>query len=236
MTAPVNHFRYDVFGTLLDIDRLGETSDSLRLFSHNRLNLFSFYDRDHGPADGSSLREWADGLCQKASLPAADQWLLYSMPRVLGYTFNPLSLWYGMRDGALFAVIAEVRNTFGGRHSYLLHDDGATLAEPVRDQHQKIFHVSPFQPMDLEYHFRISPPGDSFSTAIRCTKDGQNVFLAAQQGARQALSDRNLMRLFFRLPWVTVKVMTLIHWQALKLWARGARFYPEPQPNAKESR
>lgn len=236
LTEPQNHFRYEVFGTLLDLDSLADTAGKLRFFSYNRFNLFSFHDRDHGPADGSSLRAWADTMTREAGLPRVDSWQLFSMPRVLGYTFNPLSVWYGTKGQHLTAVIAEVRNTFGGRHSYLIHNHGDALPTPVRDDHNKVFHVSPFQPMDLAYHFRLSPPGETFTTGIRCTRDAETVFIAAQHGVREALTDRHLIRLFFRLPWVTAKVMLLIHWQALKLWTRGARFYREPQPNAKESR
>ncbi|SEO92043.1 DUF1365 domain-containing protein [Aquisalimonas asiatica] len=228
---PGSAFRYRLFGVLLDIDRIDDAVDGLRLLSHNRFNLFSFLDRDHGPRDGSALRPWIDAILARAAIDLqGGQVLLYGMPRMLGYGFNPLSLWYcHHRDGALLAVLCEVRNTFGEWHGYLLHDSGAPLHTPVRSRASKCFHVSPFFPVSGEYRFRLTPPGETFTTTIHYHDQGSLRLAAVQQGERRPLSDAELLRAGARHPFMTLKVMAAIHWQALKIWLRGARFHRKPE-------
>lgn len=228
---PGSWFRYRLFGVLLDIDRIDDTLGRLRLFSHNRFNLFSFHDRDHGPKDGSALRPWIEAALKRAGIPFdGGRIRLYCMPRMLGYGFNPLSVWYCHgRDGALLAVLCEVRNTFGEWHGYLLHDDGAPMESPVRSRASKCFHVSPFFPVSGEYRFRLVPPGETFATTIHYHDRGTLRLAAVQQGRRRTLSDRELLRAGWQYPFMTLKVMITIHWQALKIWLRGASFHRKPQ-------
>ena len=229
-------FSYPVFSLLLDIDRLGEAARGARLFSHNRFNLFAFHDRDHGPADGSPLRPWMERLLHRHGIALEGGRIqLLCFPRLLGYAFNPLSIWYCRhRDGTLRAVLCEVRNTFGERHGYLLHDAGAALAWPVRAGQAKVFHVSPFLPMALEYRFRLSRPGGRLGIAIQCLQDGALKLAAAQVAQAHPFSDRDLLRTFLRMPLMTFKVIAMIHWQALKLWLRGSPLFHKPEPPAKE--
>jgi DUF1365 family protein len=230
------HFSYRVFNLLVDIDDLPRLNLYSRLISHNRFNLFSFHDRDHGPRDGGNLRRWIDRCLSEAGVdrPAATV-TLASFPRVLGYTFNPLSLWY-CYDGLnqLIAVLCEVNNTFGESHSYLLHEHGKPLSLPVRATKKKCFHVSPFMDMGMQYHFTLRDPGPAFYTLIHEYQGTELVLVASQDGQRRALNSGNLLRMFFRYPLVTLQVIGLIHWQALRIWIRGGRYHPKPMPPKQE--
>ncbi len=229
-------FAYPVFSFLLDIDRLDETSTRCRLFSHNRFNLFAFHDRDHGARDGSPLRPWLERHLAAHGIELdGGQVQLLCFPRLLGFTFNPLSIWYcRYRDGAMAAVLCEVHNTFGESHSYLLHDGGRALQGTVRAGQHKCFHVSPFLPMALDYRFRLSPPGAELSLAIRCLRDGVLIMAAAQTGTALPFSDATLLHTLARTPLMTFKVVAMIHWQALKLLLRRARLFHKPAPPAQE--
>jgi hypothetical protein len=160
---------------------------------------------------------------------------LLCFPRVLGYGFNPLSIWY-CRDaaGELRAVLCEVRNTFGEQHGYLLHEDGRVMDWPVRQSRSKRFHVSPFIGMNADYHFRLSEPADTVQVMIREYQDGDLMLAAAQVGAARPFTTRTLVRALAGLPLMTVKVMFLIHWQALKIWLKGAPFFRKPLPPTQE--
>ena len=229
-------FAYPVFSFLLDIDRLDDCAARCRLFSHNRTNLFALHDRDHGARDGSPLRPWVERhLASQGIELDGGQIQLLCFPRLFGFTFNPLSIWYCRhRSGALAAVLCEVHNTFGESHSYLLHDGGRPLRGPVRAAQHKGFHVSPFMPMDLRYRFRLSPPGAALSLAVRCFRDGALAMTATQTGSALPFSDTALLRTLARTPLMTFKVVAMIHWQALKLLLRRARLFRKPEPPAQE--
>ncbi len=232
---PEYHFEYRVFSLLLDIDRLDEADRGHRLFSHNRFNLISFYDRDFGPKDGSPLRPWIDQQLEAAGVDlAGGQITILAYPRVLGYVFNPLTLWYCRHaDGSLRAILAEVRNTFGEWHGYLLHDDGAALPENLRDQAVKIFHVSPFLPRQGHYQFRLQAPAERYGATVNWhdAEDPEHpALIAVQSGKRLPGGDGGLLRAALTVPLMTFKVIAAIHWQALKIWLRGGRFYRKPAP------
>ncbi|MFW6350647.1 MAG: DUF1365 domain-containing protein [Thiohalospira sp.] len=229
-------FVYRIFSLLVDIDGLDELDHGLRLFGHNRLRLLSLYDRDFGPGDGSPLRPWLEGHLADHGIDLEGGPIrLLAMPRVLGYQFNPLSVWYAYhRDGTLRAVLGEVHNTFGDRHGYLLHDEGRPLPDPVRQSKVKVFHVSPFIGMDCEYHFRLTHPGDEVAVVIRQTEGGEHRLTATQTGTTEPLTDRRLAAAALRLPLVTLKVITLIHWWALRIGWSGGRFHRRPKPPEKE--
>ena len=236
---PVRHrFVYDVFSLLLDIDELGALHRRLRLFSHNRFNLFSFADRDHGPRDGSPLRPWIEAqLASRGIDLEGGRVFIHCLPRLLGYVFNPLSLyWCYDCGGALRAIVYEVKNTFGEQHAYVLPVPAAHAAgAPVHQRVRKDFHVSPFIAMEAEYRFNLRAPEERLSILIRETDAGGDLLLATQTGRRQALADRTLLRACFRFPLVTLKVIGAIHWQALKLWLKGVRLHRRPPAPLEEA-
>lgn len=227
---PVQYrFTYKVFSLLLDLDALDRMPPLLR--THKGFGLLRFAAEDHGPRDGSALRPWADQLLREHGIELAGGRIrLLCMPRVLGFGFNPLSLWYCEHaDGQLRAVLAEVSNTFGDSHFYLLANAGKPLAWPVRDTASKCFYVSPLMEVAGEYRFRLAEPDEKLGVFIRqFHKDGRLELVATQSGAGEPLSNRALWRALRRTPLMSFKVMVAIHWQALKIWLRGARYVPKP--------
>lgn len=225
--APQYRFVYRLFYLLLDIDRLDELARQLRGFSHNRFNLVSLHDRDYG--DGRGLRVWAEGLLREHGLEAGGRIRLLTLPRLLGYAFNPISLWYCEdRAGRLQAVIAEVRNTFGEKHSYLLASAPGYGAYEGLAVKEKCFHVSPFLDRAGCYRFALSAPGERLRVAIHEERDGAPVLDATLAAERRELTAVQLLFQVLRMPWMTLKVMWGIHWEALKLWLRGAGYRPKP--------
>lgn len=229
-------FRYRVFSLLLDIDAIDRAAASSRLFSRNRFNLLSFYDRDHLPDGSVDLRGWAEGVLLRGGI--RDESLrirLLCFPRVLGWVFNPLSLWYcETRDGSPVAVIAEVRNTFGERHCYLLRPREDAAVWPLRQYHAKDFHVSPFIQMDAGYDFRLSRPDETLRIVIRELQDKRLMLVATQTGQRRPFNTRELLAQTLRVPLQTLKILAAIHWQALKIWLKGAQFHRKPEPPLEE--
>lgn len=231
---PFGHrFRYKVFSLLLDIDRLDEADRQSALFSVNRRNLVSFREADHSGDPGLRLRSHADQLLAEAGLAGrAARILLVCYPRILGYGFNPLSVYYAYdAGGELMAMIYEVRNTFGERHTYVCPIGHEEMSEGgVRQSCAKLFHVSPFIGMDMQYHFRMLPPGDEIRWRILET-DGEGPLLSATFAGRQVpLTSRSLAALTARIPLLTFKIVAGIHWEALKLWLKGAKYISRPAP------
>lgn len=220
---------YRVFTLYLDLDELPALSRRLRLFSHNRWNLFGFLDRDHGARAGTALRPWLDGRLAEAGIDLEGGPVrLLCFPRLLGYVFNPLTVWFCYhRSGRLAAMLYEVRNTFGEKHGYLIPVDPARApGTPVLQSCDKAFYVSPFIGMAATYHFRLSEPDERLAVLIRqWTPDGE-LLIASQTGHRRPLDDATLVRAFFAYPLMTLKVIAGIHWQAFKLWRKGAKFVP----------
>ncbi len=222
---------FRVFSLFVDLDALPGLSRRLRLFSHNRWNIFSFMDGDHGPRDGSALRPWLDAQLNEAGIDLdGGPVRLLCFPRVLGYVFNPLTIWFCHHSsGELKAVLYEVSNTFGERHGYLIPTDpGHTADRTLRQSCDKRFYVSPFITMNARYHFRLAEPGERLSVLIRQWTDEGELLIAAQTGEREALSDRSLLRAFVTYPLMTLKVIAGIHWHALRLWRKGATLQHRP--------
>ena len=223
-----NNFIYAIDYVLIDLTR----SISLpTLFSQNTFNLFSLYESDHGgvPKQGQGLR-WAQEILQAQDLPGQECILLLAQPRTLGHVFNPVSFWLCF-DGQdhLRVVIAEVSNTFGQRHSYLCHrDDCAPITAQDKICAQKIFHVSPFQPIHGDYQFKFDIQPELIDISIEYLREGGGL-LATLMGPRQPLTNRSMLQAFLRRPFGSRRVLALIHWQAIKLWWRKATFRSCPE-------
>ncbi len=229
---PVSYrFSYRVFSVLVDVDRLAEIGLN-PLFSIDRFNLFSLHLRDHGAHDGSAWRGWAETVLRDNGIDGAlGNIQLLCLPRILGYGFNPLSLWFCHNpEGELLAVIGEVSNTFGEHHHYLLNAPADTSAPVVTGSKQKVFHVSPFIGMDARYEFFIHPPGDTLNIVIHEYAGDELMLIASQRGERLPFSTAVLLRQFALVPFMTLKVMSLIHWHALKIWLKGGKLYSKPAP------
>ena len=230
---PMGHrFHYRVMSLLIDLDRLDAAGRQSRLFGVNRAALYSFHEADHGPRDGSSLRAYAARCAGEHGIDlAGGRVLLLCYPRLLGYTFNPLSVYfcYGA-NGELAQLIYEVRNTFGGIHPYVLPVTQDQVSEAgVRQQQDKLFYVSPFVEMAMRYHFRVQPPAGQVKLRILETDSEGPLLSATFNGRRRALNTAGLLRSFFALPLVTLKIVAAIHWEALRLWVKGARLVPRPE-------
>ncbi|MFT4075062.1 MAG: DUF1365 domain-containing protein [Asticcacaulis sp.] len=237
--APRRHrLCYRIFMMLIDLGRVEEDLRPLRFLSHNRFNLFSFHDRDHGPdqADrsGTLYGRMTAMLRQQGRLAEGDRLFLLTMPRVLGFVFNPICLYFVTNwKGQVTTVVYEVNNTFGDRHSYVLPALILPASAPDRQIHQtapKRLHVSPFMDTrDMVYDFALSTPAETFTLNIHLRRTtGQDMLFAGFMGQRQALDDATLWRLFFGLPLMTLKVVAGIHWEALRIALKGIALKPKP--------
>jgi DUF1365 family protein len=229
---PVGHrFSYRVMSLLIDLDRLEEADRQSALFGVNRAALYSFNEADHGDRDGSPLRAYARRRAAEHGIDlAGGRVLLLCYPRLLGYTFNPLSVYFCYRaDGGLALVIYEVRNTFGAIHAYALPVKSGEISDAgIRQEQDKLFYVSPFVEMAMRYRFRVLPPGDCVKLRILETDSEGPLLAATFNGRRHALNTLALLRSFFALPVVTVKIIAAIHWEALRLWLKGVGLAPRP--------
>jgi DUF1365 family protein len=230
---PMGHrFSYRVMSLFIDLDRLDQANRLSILFGVNRAALYSFREADHGRRDGSSLRDFAQHCAAERGVDlTGGRVLLLCYPRLFGYTFNPLSVYFCYRaDGELTLLIYEVRNTFGDIHSYVLPvKPGERSDAGIRQQQDKLFYVSPFIEMAMRYHFRVTPPGDRVKLRILETDREGPLLSATFSGRRHALNSATLLRAFATLPLVTFKIMAAIHWEAVRLWLKGARLVPRPK-------
>lgn len=230
---PIGHrFSYRVMSLLIDLDRLAVADRQCRLFGVNRAALYSFNEKDHGQRDGSSLRIYAQRQAAERGVDlTGGRVLLLCYPRLLGFTFNPLSAYFCYRaDGELALMIYEVRNTFGDIHAYVLPVQPGEFSDAgLRQQQDKLFYVSPFIDMAMRYHFRVSPPASDVRLRILETDRTGPLLAATFHGHRRDLTTAQLLRSFFGLPLVTLKIVAAIHWEALRLWAKGARLVPRPR-------
>jgi DUF1365 family protein len=220
---PVGHrFRYRCFWLLFELGEIDSLCRGLRFLSHNRFNLFSISDRDHGDGSSRPLRTQIEDDLAKAGIRLdGGKIYLLCMPRSGGYSFNPLSVYFCRHaDGTPAATVYEVHNTFGERHRYVIASGAG------HHGCAKAFYVSPFLDMDMSYRFALSGPGETMSLSIRTAQAGEAMLFACMHGQRRAVSDAALLRCFLTLPLVSVKVILAIHWEALRLWLKGLRLRP----------
>lgn len=231
---PVRHrLRYRMLNILLDLDELPALDRRLALFAYNRRALFSFHDADHGDGSATPLRLQVEAVLRGAGIdPGGGHIRVLCMPRVLGMVFNPITVYFCHgADGAPQAMLYEVNNTFGQRHSYLIPVDGPVRGA-LRQRCDKRFHVSPFMDMDLSYAFRVTMPDESISLGVDVHDKAGTLLFAAFTGRRRPLTDGRLLGAFLAHPLLAGRVLGGIHWEALKLWWKGMRLRPRPAPPA----
>ena len=233
MKPKAHRFSYGVYSLLIDLDRLDAAANQSWLFSVNRFNLFSFYERDFGAGATPGLRVHVDTALRQAGMNercARVQLLCY--PRLMGFAFNPLAIYYCYNvSGALTALIYEVRNTFGQKHSYVAPLlPGETDAPGVRQAREKLFYVSPFLDMAMRYRFRLSAPGATLQVRILESDAGGPILAATFSGRQETITTASLTRAFFAVPLLTFKIVAGINYEALKLWLKGVSVKRRPAP------
>ncbi|MGY3564086.1 DUF1365 family protein [Bradyrhizobium sp. USDA 4463] len=224
---PVQYrFTYEVMNLLIDLDRLDGADRQSRFFGVNRAAIFSFHERDHGGHKGAKLSHYVRQLATERGIDLSEgRVLLLCYPRVLGYVFNPLSIYFCYSaSGELALLIYEVRNTFGEMHSYVLPVREAPAERAIRQTQVKEFYVSPFMEMEMHYRFSISRPARHVRVRIVQRNEQGAMFAAAFFGRRQRLTGPRLLAAFFGLPFFTFKVIAAIHWEALRLWIKGVPY------------
>lgn len=226
-----HRFSYRVFWLLLDLDELDRLDRRLGLFSRNRFNLMSFHDRDHGDGTDAALRRQVEAWLHRAGIDIGQGPVrLLTMPRVLGYVFNPISVFYCHHlDGRLAALVYEVTNTFGGRHAYVIPvPEGDQPTGRIRQGAAKALYVSPFMGMAMDYEFLGHVPRERLDLTIT-GRDAEGPLIAAVMAAeRRPMEDRELLSAAIALPLLTLKVTAAIHWEALKLWLKGVGLTRQP--------
>ena len=231
--APRRHrLRYRMFQMLFYLDELPSLARRLKLFSHNEFNAFSFHDADHGDGAGGSLRAYVDRILAKAELVVnGGRVALLCMPRLFGHVFNPISIYYCFgADKNLAAMIYEVNNTFGQRHTYLIPVN-KTTDRAVKQSCVKGLYVSPFMDMDMNYDFKLTTPSGTIATVVNGSDfAGEPLIFAAFTGQRREFTDRALLAVLLAYPFLTIGVVLAIHWEALKLFFKGVRLRDRPPP------
>ncbi len=234
---PARHaFRYPTHFLMLPLRSLAREPQGWGAVAHNRLGLLSFHDRDHGQGQDSALGWFESVLESHGLLPQADGEIwLHTFARVAGYAFKPVSFWYAhRRDGSLVAVMAEVNNTFGERHCYLLC--GPELAWGREMQASKVFHVSPFCRVAGDYRFRFmraaTQDGRAERTVVRIEHHDAcgPLLLTSVSGVLAPASTARVRRAFISMPLMSLGVVLRIHWQALQLAVKRVPFFRKPQP------
>ena len=221
---PKEHFfKYKVFSLLLDLSELHLLEKDLKIFSYNKFNILSFYDIDHGPRDGTSLISWVKENLNSNNINSNEIKIkLLCYPRVWGYIFNPLSIFFVYdKNSKLISILYEVKNTFGEQHTYVFKIDKDN--QLFEHSCKKKFHVSPFIEMNCLYYFKILKPTDKLSVVINQNDDSGKLLFASQDGLKNELNNKNLMISYISNPLMSFKIIGAIHFEALKLWIKGIK-------------
>ena len=217
-----HYFKYSVFSLLIDIDELEIIENTIKIFSHNKFNIISFFDKDHGPRDGTSVKEWVIKNLKDIGIENHKiQIKLLCYPRIFGYVFNPLSVFFIYDESSrLIAILYEVKNTFGEQHTYIFKTEDEKV---IINDCSKKFHVSPFIEIDCTYFFKILSPENSLSIVINQSDDKGKLLYASQDGKKKDLNSKNLIFSYLSHPLMSFKVIGAIHFEALKLWLKGVK-------------
>lgn len=228
-------FKYQVFSLKVDVDTIESESRNMACLGFNKFNLLSLKTKDFGSRSDKPWRTWFTELLANYGVNQHIAKIeLVCMPRFLGYQFNPLAMWYGYdHNNKLVAVVAEVSNTFGQWHHYVLANSGeplnASMDSKLLAESNKVFHVSPFMSMDCRYRFRFSAPDEHYKVGIYEQENGKDVLNAVQVGKSVCLNNKNLLKAAAKMPFNSLKVILNIHWWALKIWLKGGKFHKTPK-------
>ena len=219
----IHFFKYQVFSLLIDLSELKILDQKISFFSYNSFNLISFFDKDHGDRDGSSLIEWVKkNLKENKIISENIKIKLLCYPRIFGYVFNPLSVFYVYdKNEELISILYEVKNTFGEQHTYIFKVENNNL---LQHNCEKKFHVSPFIEMDCNYFFRILKPTEKISVIIDQYQSNEKILYASQDGIRRDFTSSELIRSYLKHPLMTFKIIIAIHFEAFKLWTKGIKY------------
>ena len=218
-----HYFKYNVFSLLIDLDELEIIQNKIKIFSYNKFNIISFYETDHGPRDGTSLKKWIIKNLKDIGINNENiQIKLLCYPRIFGYAFNPLSVFFIYdQNSRLISILYEVKNTFGEQHTYIFKTDND---KTIINNCSKKFHVSPFIEMECHYYFRVLKPSDKISVIIDQSDKYGKLLYASQDGNARKLNEKNLLISYISHPLMTFKIIVAIHYEALKLWLKGIKF------------
>jgi len=218
---PVKHFlNYKTFSLFIDLDEIEQLDKSISIFSHNKFNIFSLYNKDHGDRDGNCLKKWVMSNLKKYKIEGnISKIKILCYPRIFGYVFNPLSIFYCYENEKLKSIFYEVKNTFNEQHTYIFKiKDG----EEIKQKCKKKFYVSPFMDMETFYNFKLIDPNQRLSVMIKQTDAEGTVLTATQTGDKKEFNFKQLLINFFKYPLMTLKIISSIHFEALLLWKKGA--------------
>jgi len=217
-----HYFKYNVFSLLIDLDELETIQNKIKIFSYNKFNIISFFDKDHGPRDDTSLKEWVIKNLKDIGIENERIKIkLLCYPRIFGYVFNPLSVFFIYdQNSKLISILYEVKNTFGEQHTYIFktNDDNIITNDCI-----KKFHVSPFIEMECHYFFRVLKPCDKILVIIYQKNKVGKLLYASQDGKAKELNEKNLLISYISHPLMTFKIIAAIHYEALKLWIKGIK-------------
>ena len=218
---PVKHFlKYKTFSFYIDLDEIEKLDKDNPIFSYNKFNIFSFYDKDHGDRNGKSLKTWVLSNLKRFDINEnINKIKLLCYPRIFGYVFNPLSIFYCYENNLLKAIFYEVKNTFNEQHTYIFKVKDNNM---IDQKCKKKFYVSPFMDMDTYYNFKLLNPNENLSISIKQTDKEDIVLSAVQTGKRKEFTFKQLMLNFFKYPLMSFKIISAIHFEALLLWLKGA--------------
>ena len=220
----VHYFKYKVFSLLIDLSEIESLEKNLKIFSFNKFNIISFYNKDHGARDGSSIKDWVINNLKKNNIDTNDIKIkLLCYPRIFGYVFNPLSVFYIYdKNLNLISILYEVKNTFGEQHTYIFKT--GIRHNLLQHMCKKKFHVSPFIEMNCIYFFRLLKPGNKISIIIDQNDEDGKILYASQDGVKSELTNVNLIKSYLKHPLMTFKIIIAIHFEAFRIWTKGIRF------------